>query len=64
MSEQEKAAIELLKQHHDVTWNQLIEALAPPLHRRLLEMTGDKEKADDYMCEIFLLMVRAVGKIK
>lgn len=64
MTEQEKAAIERLKQQHDEAWNQLIEVLAPPLYNRLLELAGDKEKAEDYMQEIFFLIVRAIGKIK
>lgn len=64
MTEQEKAAIERLKQQNDEAWSQLIEALAPPLYNRLLELTGDKEKAEDYMQEIFFLIVRAIDKIK
>lgn len=64
MSEQEKAAIELLKQGHEEAWHQFVEALGPTLHRRLLELTGDADKANDYMGEIFLLIVRSIGKIR
>lgn len=53
MTEQEKAAIERLKQGHEASWNQLMEAFALPLYSRLLELTGDKEKAEDYMQETF-----------
>lgn len=49
MTEQEKAAIEHLKQEHDPSWNQLIEAFTSLLHRRLLELAGNQEKAEDYM---------------
>lgn len=64
MTEQEKAAIERLKQHHDETWIQLIDALGPPLYNKLMQMTGDKEKASDYLNDFFLIIVQAIGKMK
>jgi len=64
MTEQEKAALERLKQGHNEAWSQLIEALVPPLHRRLLELTGDEEKTQDYLNETLLLVVQAIGKIR
>jgi DNA-directed RNA polymerase specialized sigma24 family protein len=64
LSQAELEAIEKLKQGYEPAWTQFIDALAPPLQRRLLKFTGgDQEKAEDYMSEIFTLIVQAIGKV-
>ena len=65
LSPAERAAIEKLKQGYEPAWHQFIEAIGEPLHRRLVEFSGgDQEKAEDYLSEIFLLLVRGISKMK
>ena len=64
-AEQEQAAIEHLKPGYDPAWFQLIEALTPPVYRKLHQVTGgDEEKILNYVGEIFALVVRAFDKVE
>jgi hypothetical protein len=65
MTDHERAVIEKLKQGQDATWVQFLDAFGSPLYQRLHELTGgDEEKTQDYVSEIFVLVVQAMRKVK
>lgn len=64
ITEQEQVAIEQLKQAYDVAWHQFVETFVPLLQPKLLKFTdGDNDKVQDYLSEIFWLIVQALGQM-
>ncbi len=63
MTEQERIAIEKLKDKHDPALGELVRYLAPRFNRLFRKLTTDEQKVEAFTEEAVFLIISSLGRL-